>query len=193
MLEVEPFTADPMPLLAAPEPSPLEAELIRQGVTAKTAGELVRDFGEEQIRLQIDILDGMTAGKRVKIDDPAAWLVMAIRNGHAAPKHFKSRAQREQEAEAKRQQEQAKAEERRREQEEAARIRKENQALAAFWNGLTPEQQAAHDAAAIDQADAEELKLIEPGPVQKIGMGIVRDNYTRKRLRDQGKLPSTQA
>lgn len=178
-----------------PAPPPLVAELTSRGVTAKIAGELVRDFGEDNVRLQLDILDGMPAKKRDKIDDPAAWLVMAIRNGHAAPKNFKSKAQREQEAEAKRQQEQADAEKTRLEQQKAARIRQENQAISAFWKALTAEQQAEHDAAAIAQADAEELRLIEPGmpEIQKIAMGIVRDNYTRKILRDQGNLPPSQA
>ena len=87
-LEVEPFTADPLPLPPA-EPSPLEAELIARRVTPAIAADMARDYGEDKIRLQIEILDGMPAKKRDKIDDPAGWLVTAIRNGHAAPKHFK--------------------------------------------------------------------------------------------------------
>ena len=39
------------------------------------------------IRLQIEILDHRLAGKKAdKIDDPAAWLVSAIRNPHTRPK-----------------------------------------------------------------------------------------------------------
>ena len=45
-----------------------------------------------------------------KIDDPAAYLVTAIRNSHAAPKNYIPRAERERQAEAKRQQEQKAAE-----------------------------------------------------------------------------------
>ena len=171
------------------EPPALVTELTALGVTAKTAGELVRDFGEEKVQLQLDILDGMPAKKRAKIDDLAAWLVTAIRNGHAAPKNFKTKAQREQAAEAKRQQQEAEASDRRLQQQEADQARQERQAIAGYWSSLTPEQQAAHDAAAIAQAGGEELKLIEPGPMQKIGLGIVRDNYTRKLLQADGRLP----
>jgi hypothetical protein len=51
-----------------------------------------------------------------------------------------------------------------------------------YWNKLTPQQQAEHDAAAIVQANAEQLKLIEPGPTKKFGMGILRHGYIREIL-----------
>lgn len=45
-----------------------------------------------------------------------------------------------------------------------------------------------HDTAALAHASPEDLKLIEPGPLKKFGMGIIRDNYTRKLLQAQGDL-----
>ena len=63
VLEVEPFLAAPAPPLAAPGPSPLEAELIGRGITPAMAGELVRDHGEEKIRAQIEQLDWLAETK----------------------------------------------------------------------------------------------------------------------------------
>ena len=57
VLEVEPLVLDPSPRPAAPGPSPLEAELIGRGITPAVAADLVREHGEEKVRLQIDILD----------------------------------------------------------------------------------------------------------------------------------------
>jgi hypothetical protein len=113
-------------------------------------------------------------------------------NGHAMPQGFTTQAEREQQAEAIRQQRQADAEKRRREEEKQARERAAWKAIAAYWDGLTKEEQAAHDAAAIAQASAEELKLIEPGPMRRAGLVALRDSYTRKLLQAQGKLPSAE-
>ena len=88
VLEAEPFALSPAATLAAPGPSPLEAELIGRGITPSMAGDLVRDHGEETIRAQIEQLDWLDETKPKKVADPAAWLVAAIRNGHAAPKGF---------------------------------------------------------------------------------------------------------
>ena len=50
MLEVEPFNADPLPLLTSVEPpTSLEAMLIGHGITASIATELVRQHGEAAV------------------------------------------------------------------------------------------------------------------------------------------------
>ncbi len=54
---------------------------------------------------------------------------------------------------------------------------------------MTPEQQAEHDAAALALADAEELKLIEPGPLKRIGLSIIRNKHVMRLLRANGTLP----
>ena len=80
------------------------------------------------------------------------------------PKALSPQAERQRREEAKQAKERQAAEERRRKQEEDARERAERKAIIdAFWEALTPEQQAELEAAAIAQADAEELKPIEPG------------------------------
>jgi hypothetical protein len=42
-------------------------------------------------------------------------------------------------------------------------------------------------------ADAEELKLIEPGPMKRLGMTLLRDKHIRKLLVAEGKLPPADA
>jgi len=195
VLEVEPFTDDPLPQLTAPESaSPLEVDLIEHGITDVIARQLVAEHPEDIIRQQIEILDWRLAGKKAdKIDDPAAWLVSAIKHPHAPPKGFLPRAERQRREEARQARERETADELRRKQQEEAQARKEREAITAFWDALTPEQQATHDAAAIAKADAEELKLIEPGPLKRFGMTILRDKHIRQLLQDQGKQAPTEA
>jgi hypothetical protein len=193
VVEIEPLPPDPQQLLLdAPQTSPLEAELIARGITPATAAVLVRQHDAERITTQIEILDWMEVKKPGKITDTAAWLVIAIKNGHAIPKGFESRAIRQKREEAKQAKERESAEIRRRKHQEEAKSRKEDALVSGYWNGLSTEQKAAHDAAAIAQADAEELKLIEPGPMKRFGMTLLRDSYTRKLLQSQGKLPLPQ-
>lgn len=193
MLEAEPFTADPRPQLAAPEPSPLEASLIGHGVTEGIAAALVRDYDPEAIRHQAEILDWLAEKKPGKISDPAAWLVIAIKNGHATPKGFVSAAERQKQEEAKKAKDRSDAGDRRRKQEADAQARQEKELITGFWEGLSKEQKAEHEAAAIAQATAEELKLIEAGPMKKYGMTIIRHAYARQLLQSQGKLPPSEA
>jgi hypothetical protein len=137
VLEVEPIPADPPSRPAAPGPSPLEAELIGRGITPAMAGVLVRDRGEEAIRAQIEHVDWLAEKKPGKVADPAAWLVAAIRNGHAAPKGFVSKAERRRREEAQRAQERQKAEDRRQQQKQEAReraLRKEVDAYMGYGN-----------------------------------------------------------
>ena len=81
--------------------SELERELIQRGVSPNAAAELVRQHAEEKIRAQIERLDWLAAKKPEKIDEPAAYLVAAIKNDYAAPKGFVSKAERQRREEAK--------------------------------------------------------------------------------------------
>ena len=178
------------PTLPLADPhSELERLLIEHGVTPAVAVELSRDHPEQKIRAQIERLDWLKEKKPEKIDDPAAYLVGAIKSDYAAPKGFVSMAERQRRAEAKQAKEHQAEEERRRKQQEEAKARKENALLSDYWDGLNTEQKEAHDVAAIAQADAEQLKLIEAGPMKRFGMTLLRNSYTRKLLESQGKLP----
>lgn len=181
MLETEPVTADPAPRIAASTPSPTAAELIGRGVTPTIAAELARDHDAEKIRRQIEILEWQEAKKPGKIADPAAWLVIAVKNDHAVPKNFVSKAQRQARDAAKQAQALQAAEEHHRVQREKARDRAERQAIAAYWASLTPQQQAALDAASAAATDPATLAM-ETGPLARMVRQIRRDAWIRELL-----------
>jgi hypothetical protein len=179
-----------LPGVDAVETAEIERELIRRGVTPATAAELIRQHGEEAVAVQIEHLDWQVEKKPGKIADPAAWLVSAIKTGHAAPKGFESQAERQWREEAKQAKERQAAEARRRKREEEAEVRRQKELVSGYWDGLTEEQRAEHDAAAIARADAEDRKLIEAGPMRRFGLALLRDKYTRELLRARGELPA---
>jgi hypothetical protein len=195
MLEAGPFTADPMPRIAAPEqtalpvdaisPSPLEAELIDRGITPAIAAGLAREHGEEKIRLQIDILDSLPKKKRDKIDDDAAYLVTAIRNGHAAPKGYVSPAERQAREEARRAKERQAAEERRRKQVEETSQQERRREEDAYWAKLTPQEQAGLEAKALAAASQSTRDTYLSMKRQRLGDGylaMIRREYIRTLL-----------
>ena len=64
----------------------IEAELLRRGITRAAAADLARDHDEAKIREHIDRLDWLISEKPAKVEDPAAYLVGAIKNDYAAPR-----------------------------------------------------------------------------------------------------------
>jgi hypothetical protein len=187
-VEPLPLMADPSPRLAAPGPSPLEAELIGRGITPAMAGDLVRDHGEERIRAQIEQLDWLTETKPGKVADPAAWLVAAIRNGHAAPKGFVSKAERQGREEARQAREREKVEQRRREREQAARGPAERQAVDAYLQRLTPAERTALEAEVLVQAGPETRQSYEEAAPARfrasVLLGLVREHAARELFRE---------
>ena len=183
MLEVEPLAAVAAAPLAAPGPSPLEAELIDRGITPAMAGDLVRDHGEEEIRAQVEHLDWLTETKPGKVADPAAWLVAAIRNGHAAPKGFVSKAERQRREEARQAQEREKAEQRRRQREQEARDRAILEEVDAYLKRLTPAERKALEAEALARAGSEARQGYEEAPARlraAMLLGLVREHVARE-------------
>jgi hypothetical protein len=161
VLEVEPLPAARPPRGGGPEPIPLEAELIGRGVTPAIARGLRAEYGEETIRTQIEYLDWLAEKKPEQITDPAAYLVAAIKNGHAAPKDFVSRAERQRREEARQARQREAAEHRRRQQEAEAQELAKRQAATAYWATLTPPQQAALNAAVLAHASEESRQTYE--------------------------------
>jgi hypothetical protein len=188
VLQAEPSAADLPPKLAGPEPSAAEAELIGRGVTAGVAAALMRDHGEEKVRAQGEILDWYLAKKPGKVADPAAWLVAAIQSptGHAAPKGFVPKAERERQAEAKRQSAARAAEERRRKREQDAVEEAEAKRAAAYWASLTAAGRAEVDAASMAAADPASLDA-EAGPLKGALQRTRREEYIRRLLADRGR------
>ena len=122
----------------------------------------MRDHAEEKIRAQIEILDWLAEKKPAKIDDPAAYLVASDPKRLRRPQRLciqgPSGSGDEEAQQAKERQD---AEERRRKQQKEAGERIKQQRDAAYWESLTPEQQARLDANALAQADPESLALEE--------------------------------
>jgi hypothetical protein len=178
------------PLLAEASPPPLVAELVKRGVTASTADGLAQRHPAERIAAKIEVFDWLMEKQDKRVaKSPEGYLVTSIRNDYKAPKGFVSKADRERQAEAKRQAEAIAAEERRRKQAEAAREKAEHQAIAAYWDSLTPEQRAELDAAALAQADPADVAQ-EWGPLKKIGERLRREAYIRHLLADRQPQPA---
>lgn len=186
VLEIEPLqTEGALPLADITD---LEIELIERHITPVVAAELVRDHGEEKIRAQMERLDWLLEKKPEKVDDPAAYLVGAIRNDYAAPKGFVSKAEKQRRLEARQAKERAAALERKRERDAAEREKAERQVISAYWESLAPEQQAELDAASRALAGAEALAQ-EIGPFKRMLERSRRDGFIRQLLLDQGVLP----
>ena len=184
-----PLMAAPAPPLVAPGPSPLEAELIGRGITPAMAGELVRDHAEEAIRAQMEQLDWLVETKPKKVADPAAWLVSAIRNGHAAPKGFVSKAERQRREEARQAQEREKVEQGRRRREQEARDRAILGEVEAYLKRLTPAEQAALEARVLAQADPEVRQVYEATAAARPRANFLRALVREHVARELGREP----
>jgi hypothetical protein len=180
-VEPLPLMAVPAPTLPVPGPSPLEAELIDRGVTPAMAVGLVRDHGEEEIRAQIEHLDWLTETKPGKVADPSAWLVAAVRNGHAAPKGFVSKAERQRREEARQSQEREKAEQRRRQREQEDRDQAERKAVDAYLQRLTPAERKALEAEALSRAGPEARQSYEQAAPARFRATVLQ-NLVRKHV-----------
>ena len=168
---------------AADEAAARASRLAERGVTQTTAAELVRAF-PERIDRQVDYFDWLTAHRPTKIGEPGGYLADAIRKDYAAPKGYVSRADRERQASARRSQDRQVAAERQAQQEQKAREKADEEAVAAYWVSLTPEQKAELDAASRALADPETL-AIEAGPIRRIAQQLRREAYIRQLLADR--------
>jgi hypothetical protein len=189
ILEIEPFTPDPPPQLEfSPLSSPLEQELIDHGVTAAVARQLAAAYPEETIRLQIEIVDWLTEKKPDKIAEPGAYLVSAIKNGHAKPKGFVPAAERQRREAERQAKERTAAEQQRQERAKTTRDREEKTMILNRWAALTPAQQITLQAQADAEANPEE-QATETGPLKSFGQTFRRHTFIRRLLESEGKLP----
>jgi hypothetical protein len=183
-------SAIPLVLPTTSEPPSLVTELTQRGVTAKSAAELVKQHPAETIQSKIDVFDWLMEKQDKRIGkSPEGYLVKSISDDYKAPKGFVSAAERQKQQKARQATERADMAERRRKQQADAQERREKELITGFWDGLSKEEKTEHEAAAIAQADAEALKLIEAGPMKRYGMTAIRHAYARRLLQAQGKLP----
>ena len=97
----------------------------------------------ETIQVKIEVFDWLMEKQDKRVaKSPAGYLVKSINDDYAAPKGFVSKAERQQREEAQQAKERKAAEERRQTQEAEAREQAERKAITAYWESLTPEQQA---------------------------------------------------
>jgi hypothetical protein len=176
----------PQPL-PAPEPEGWERELIARGVTRITAAELVRDYPEGRIAVQVEALDWLSRGALKKVGDPAAYLVDAIRKDYAAPKGFETRAARQGREEAQRQRQEQEAEAKRRQRQEQVRERAEQAKVTKYWNALGALEQARLEAEALDCAEESLARSYQEmrannNPVASSFLRLIRDAHIRRLL-----------
>jgi hypothetical protein len=180
-----PAEAKPAEVEPEPEPTGLEHELVGRGVTPSVAADLVRDFPEDRIRRQIEVLDWLRETKPKRVKDLGAYLVEAIREDYAAPAGFEAeaeRAARETAARAALEREVAAREAKARERAEWDRIR-------AFLGSLRPEERAALDAEALAGADPAARAAYEAAApqVKRLLLTALRDAHLRDRFGREGR------
>lgn len=176
----------PTTILAKPDPEPtgLEHELVIRGMTAATARELVRDFSEDRIKGQIERADFLRATRPGKVKDLGAYLVKAIRDDFAPPPGYESGADRARREAAERERRLQEQERRQQEAQAKARQQEEEDLVRAYWQRLTPEDQARVEADALANAEPTTRAGCTGGPpiMKKIMMRTIREAYIRQLL-----------
>jgi hypothetical protein len=186
---LEPPPAPPAPLPPAEAPSTavepeltgLAAELVARGVSRAVAAELARDFAEDRIRRQVEVMDWLRETKPKRVKDVGAYLAEAIRKDFAPPAGFRSQAERAAaEATARAQQDQQELA-----RHAKAREREERDRVRAYWEALPPERQAALDAEALaeaDPADRAAYAAATAPQVRRMLQAGLRDAHIRRLL-----------
>jgi len=178
LLDVPPTPSRPEP---EPKPTGLVLELVERGVTQAVAADLVRDFPEDRLRRQVEVVDWLRETKPKRVKDLGAYLADAIRKDFAPPAGFRSRAERAA-AEATAQAEQDQQEQAR---QATARAQAERDRVRAYWEALPPERQAALEAEALDQADPADRAAYAAAtapPVRRMLQAGLRDAHIRRLL-----------
>jgi Replication initiator protein A len=176
-----PAPALPLPVAAAaPLADPAMPELVSRGVTATIAAKLVKKHGEEAVRKQLDILDGLPKKKREKIDDEAAYLVKAISDDWKAPKGHVPREERERQAAASAKRLADKQAEDRRKWEAEQQERQVAEQVKTYRQSRTPEQLAQLEADAIAAASEETRQSLDIPAMKRFRetriFGLVREH-----------------
>ena len=169
------------------------AELISRGVGKAKAADLVKQHPADAIAAKIEVFDWLaeTQDKRVA-KNPAGYLVKSIEDEYGTPKGFTSKVERQRREEARQAKERQAGEDRRRQKEQKASELAERKAIDAYWESLTPEEQAEVDGASYAQADPESLAL-EHGPFKEMGQRIRRNDYIRQLLKSREPMPALPA
>ena len=151
--------APPFPPAATAANPLLTAELTRRGVSKKVAAQLAQDHPEAYLLAKIDLFDWMVEKKHKSVsgDNPAGFLVAAIRDDYQPPQRYEPKAERERKKQAaeerlKQKQEEAAAKRRQEEQEKAARLA-EREHINRILKELGPLELKALEAQALANVD----------------------------------------
>lgn len=173
---------------------PLVLELTQRQVTQSKAVELVEQHPAKTIAAKIEVFDWLTERQDKRVaKSPAGYLFKSITDDYVMPTGFESKAVRQMREEAKQAKERRNAAERRHKQEQDAREQAERQAIAAYWQALTPEQQAEHEADAIAAASEEARQSLDApmtARFRKTMLGRLLDEHIRPIVRNQQTQPS---
>ena len=153
---------------------------MERGVTQAVAADLVRDFPEDRLRRQVEVVDWLRETKPKRVKDVGAYLAEAIRKDFAPPAGFQSRAERAEAESAARATLEREAEVRRAQ----ARAQAEQDRIWAYWEALPPGQRTALDAealAAATPADRVEYAAAMPS-LRRMFRAAFRAALIRRRL-----------
>jgi hypothetical protein len=165
-----------------PEQPPLVAELTKRGITARSAVELVKLHPAEGIQAKIEVFDWLVEKQDKRVaKSPEGYLVKSISDDYKTPKGFVPAVERQRQQEERQARERLAAEDRRRQRAAETHEQDIKRQVAAYWDSLTPEQQAECQAAADAQTDPASLAL-EYGPLKRMGQHIRREQYIRQLL-----------
>jgi hypothetical protein len=153
----------------------------RNPVTQAVAADLVRDFPEDRIRHQVEVMDWLRETKPKRVKDLGAYLVDAIRKDHAPPAGFEGQAERAARETARR----AALDREAAARQAKAREREAEDRIKAFLATLTPQERERLDADALAAADPAARADYEATPapqVRRLLLVGLRDALLRHRL-----------
>jgi hypothetical protein len=152
---------------APPDPAQdeLATALCARGVTASSARALCAEFPADRIRSQLEVFDWLVAQQdKCLARNPAGYLVSSIRGEYAPPRAFVSQAdQAKRAAAAAERARAAEARAQRLAEQEQARLQARTQAVAGFWDALSPAERQRQEAEALAAAQPAENRLLRQG------------------------------
>jgi hypothetical protein len=180
---------------ARPESTPIERELISRGVTTSTAGELVADYPEADIRARIEVFDWLVAKKDRRVSkSPAGWLADSIRKEYDAPKGFETKADRETRLEAEETKRRKELDDARQKRAEQLREAELERRITERWEAMEPDEQASLEKRALAESDEETRQGYEktmPDTFRQFLMTGIRRGHLRRLIEEETPLALT--
>lgn len=186
VLEVE-QTSPTLMSPAKPTASSLEQELISRGVTASTAAELVAEYPEEQIAVQVEHFDWLNKHQPKKVKgNPGGFLATAIRRSFIpSAKGFETKSERAKREDVEKAKFRLEAEAARRRQAERDREKAHEAQVRHYWSGLDLESQKKLEAQALDEASPEMRQNYETAKnrvMRDMSLRLIRDMHIKRIL-----------